>query len=259
MTLRSDAHIHIYPHQDAAAILRAAVQHLQESASPGDHFALFLTESSTCNWFSQLKDGSHGLPEAFTVSPTPEAEAVGIAFEDQTLTVFAGRQIVTAERLEILALTLAEIPDDGQPAAGVLQQIQARGAVPVLSWAPGKWMFARASTVKNLIARHEGPLLLGDTSLRCLGWPMPGPMREAVYPLLAGSDPLPVPGEEIQAGRYGVEINFEFDPEKPVTCIRQALLNPETRSRFIGKRGGPLSMLTRMRKHRNFKKTAQAR
>lgn len=256
MTLRCDAHIHIYPQQDAASTLQTALWHLTNAASPADRFALFLTESKACNWFAQLKDGSHGLPDNFTVTPTAEAEAMNVAWGGQSLTVFAGRQIVTAERLEILALTLADIPADGEPAEAVLKDIQARGAVPVLSWAPGKWMFARAKTVKNLIAQHQGPLLLGDSSLRCQGWPMPAPMREARFPLLAGSDPLPVPGEETQAGTYGVEIDMDLDPDRPVTAIRQALLNPDTSSRFLGNRSSAFTMLSRLYRHRQHKKSA---
>ena len=255
MSLRADCHIHIYPRQDAARTLRAAMKHLNAmSISPADRFAIFLTESHDCNWFASLKDGSHGLPDDFLVSPTPEAEAVDITFDHQTLSVFAGRQIVTAEHLVIMALTLAEIPEDGKPAAEVIKTIQQAGAIPVLSWAPGKWMFARAAKVKNLIANTQGPLLLGDTSLRCKGWPLPAPMRETVYPLLAGSDHLPAPGEENQAGRYGVEIDLILDPAAPVSSVRQALLNPATQCRFIGKRSCPLTMLSRMVAHRKHKK-----
>ncbi len=255
MSLRADSHIHIYPQQDAAITLRAAMKHLQTpSASPADRFAIFLTESHDCNWFASLKDGSHGLPDDFLVSATPEAEAVDIAFDHQTLTVFAGRQVVTSERLEILALTLAEIPEDGKPAAEVIKAIQQAGAIPVLSWAPGKWMFTRAEKVKNLITNTQGPLLLGDTSLRCKGWPLPAPMRETSYPLLAGSDPLPVPGEENQAGLYGVEIDLTLDPADPVSSVRRALLNPATQSRFIGRRTWPLTMISRMAAHRKQKK-----
>lgn len=256
MSLRADTHVHVYPQHQAAVTLRAAIRHLGKTpASPGDAYALLLTEAASCNWFASLKDGSHGLPADFQILPSPEAESVEILFDQQRIHVFAGRQIVTAERLELLALTLAEIPEDGQPAEAVLTDIQSRGAVPVLAWAPGKWMFSRAEKVRQLIDGRRGPLLLGDSSLRCLGWPRPGPMRRSAYPLLAGSDPLPFPGEEKQAGRYGVEIEMILDPGAPVSSLRKALMNPATPCRLLGRRNRPDMMLKRMLAHRQTKHT----
>ncbi|WFB37306.1 hypothetical protein P3T73_05970 [Kiritimatiellota bacterium B12222] len=255
MSLLADCHIHVYPEQDGAATIRSALSHLRtHSKSDQDCFAIFLTEAHSCNWFAALKSGAVLLPDDMQVIPSPEDNCLQVNTKEGTLFIFAGRQIVSAERLEILALTQSTVPKDGASTSDIIEAVSSCGAVPVLSWAPGKWMFARSKIVKKLIAESEVPLLLGDSALRCQGWPMPAVMKETVFPLLAGSDPLPVSGEEQVAGRYGVRIEMTLDLQAPVTSVREALLNPKTPVHFIGKRGGPLNMFSRMNAHRKNKK-----
>lgn len=257
MELLADTHVHVYPNHDPAALLTGTVERLRRTAkAPEAACAIFLTEGHDFNWFASLRDGSHGLPAAFKVSPCDEEEAVRIAWDSGEIHVFAGRQIVTAERVEILALTLATVPDDGLRAADVVADVDGRGAIPVLAWAPGKWMFSRAKVVEGLLGTARECLHIGDSALRCRGWPEPKAMGASAFPVLAGSDPLPVPGEEKQAGAYGIRMELDFDREAPVTSVRKALKDPQARISRIGKRNAVTEMAGRMFAHRQHKQKA---
>lgn len=51
----------------------------------------------------------------------------------------AGRQIVTAEKLEVLALGTDLDIDDGRPIREVLSLVTENGGLPVIPWGAGKW------------------------------------------------------------------------------------------------------------------------
>jgi hypothetical protein len=251
--LLCDTHIHVYPCHDPAALFLGGVQRLRTASGlPNAAVAFFLTEAAGHHFFRDLISGDHRLPKNWTVHPSPEPEAIRITYPDGDFLVFAGHQIVTAERVELLALTLNTAPPDGLPASECLTRIQEAGAIPVLAWAPGKWMFSRADTVRNLVNKHP-ELHLGDSSLRARGWSEPVAMRESFFPVLAGSDPLPFAGEEIRAGEYGIHITLDLDPEAPVTSIRTALASADTPLVRVGQRNSPLAMLNRLRAHHQQK------
>lgn len=256
MDILADTHIHFYPQHDSAALIRGAVQRLRQAArDPEGACALFLTEGKGFRAYEQLKSGEFPLPEGFSLSTTPESAGAYLHHDGQHTLLVAGRQIVTAERVEILALGLERELADGQPAAEVIAAVDAAGAVPVLAWAPGKWMFSRAEVVDRLL-RHAGDVLrLGDSSLRCKGWPLPQPMAASRMPVLAGSDPLPFPGDEHAAGSYGIRISLNFDEAAPITSLRRALRDENTPISRIGHRNSPLTMTKRMLAHRKHKHT----
>ena len=260
MELVADTHVHIYPVHDAAGLIRSCADRLRGQAqSPDAVCALFLTEGKGFHFFDRLRDGSHGLPDAFRVAPAAEPEAVRVTWGDQASAwIFAGRQIVTAERLEILALTSLDGIPDGAPTGRTVEGVHESGAIPVLSWAPGKWFFQRGDVVRDVIEGHApGHLLIGDTALRPTLWPEPSLMKTARckgLAVLAGSDPLPFAGDETQAGGYGVRGDLDFDKNKPVSSVRKWLTDPNAYIERMGKRNGPVEMLARMMNHRKSKK-----
>ncbi len=251
MKIIADTHIHIYPVHDPAELIRRAARRLvRASSSPNPVFVLFLAEGRGFDFFGRLRNGSHGLPGTFNVEPADEPEAVRVTLEEDTVWILAGRQVATAERVEILALTLAGGVEDGRPAAETVEAVLAGGGIPVLAWAPGKWMFRRAAVVRSLL-KTFGPdrLLLGDTSLRPLGWPEPAAMREPGRKVVAGSDPLPRSGEEARAGSYGVALEGDFDGLRPAASLRRLLADPEAPLRRVGRRDPPWRTAFRLLRH----------
>ncbi len=256
MEIFADTHVHVYPVHDPEVLFRRGVGQLRRAGgSPSAACVLFLAEGRGFDFFARLRDGSSGLDRGFNVEPTEEAGAVRVTEEGGgSAWIIAGRQIVAAEGVEILALTLTGGVEDGRPAPEAVSAVLAGGGVPVLAWAPGKWMFRRAKVVRDLLGEF-GPrqLLLGDTSLRPLGWPAPSAMRDPSRRVLAGSDPLPLAGEEVRAGTYGVRLSGEFDPRRPVTSLRRLLFDPATPIQRIGRRDTPWRSAGRLLRHHRRK------
>lgn len=177
-----------------------------------------------------------------------------ILFENDKpqLYLFSGRQIVTAERIEILALTVdIEVMKD-TPAEDVVKTVLDAGGIPVLSWAPGKWFLGRKKVVRQLIDSFDsGKLLIGDSTLRPTVWAEPLLMqvaRSRGFAVVAGSDPLPFSGEEKYMGTYASVLDGPFDPDKPVSCIRKILTTSGGKITKAGKRCGPLEVIRRLKR-----------
>ena len=228
--LIADTHVHMYPVHDANNLLASAWHNIVRlSPTTVDLYAgLFLVERAGESYYRQLASGECSPPGNFRVEPAAEPGA--LLLTEPTLAcrllLYAGRQIVPRERIEILCLAAdVEIPD-GLSAVETIQHIRAAGGLPVLSWAPGKWLFKRGDVVRALIdERNNNPLAIGDTCMRARGLPIPPLMDAAMkrgIPVLAGSDPLPFPGDETCAGSYGI-LSTVFDSARPVTSVRSLL------------------------------------
>jgi hypothetical protein len=211
-----------------------------------------LTEINRLDQYVTLRDsGGAGIQ----VIGEPEPGGLEVELQSgQRIWIIAGQQMVAAEGVEILGLTLQQKIEDRQPAAHIVQQVLHAGAVPVLAWAPGKWMFRRSQVVRALTEQFGEQLMVGDSSLRPMGWPQPGIMQLAGARVLAGSDPLPFAGDEAQTGRYAVEVDVDLDLQHPVQSLRSILRDSSKPLLRIGKRNSPLEMVQRQLKHRQAKK-----
>lgn len=240
----ADGHVHVYPAYDIKAVFRHLIQNLDrlaglpaglaepETIASRIHKLAFLAESREHDFFSRLQNQDKSVvADGLEVASAPDPVCVTVDVRGAgRVCLVAGRQIVTRERLEILALAMrAKIPD-GLPARDVIQKVIAAGGIPVLAWSPGKWLFARGRLVRDLIeSDHAKVLCLGDTTLRPKLWPEPRLMqlaRERGLAVVPGSDPLPFAGEERYAGTYGFVCQGAFDAGHPAVSIRQILIGP---------------------------------
>lgn len=262
MLLTADGHVHLYPCFDCRAALESLRRNLARTGRTAVHLA-FLAERRDCHFFRELAGRGPAL-----LGPRVQADSLGSALllrEEgyPDLFLFAGRQVISAERIELLALTTDAAIADGLPAEETVGLIRRTGGVPVISWAPGKWFFERGKVVARLLERFEpGALLVGDTSLRPVGWPTPVLMRRALdrgFGLVAGSDPLPFPGEERMLGTYGMQMEAAFDREDPVGSMRAVLARPGFMPGLTGRRGGfPATLRRLLLNSRARKKSAGA-
>ena len=252
MKIVADTHVHFYPCYDTRLALCLLAQNCGGMAQGGVS-AAFLAERYDCNFFSNLKQGKTGGPgNDFKIRKSGNEDAIVLSVKDAPdLHIFPGRQIVTAERIEILALTTGTPIPDKLPAREVVQKVIDAGGVPVLCWAPGKWFLERGKIVRGLIEASEpGRILIGDTTLRPTLWPEPCLMRFAAekgLAVIAGSDPLPFAGEEKYMGTFVSILEGEFDLTRPVPSIRAVLKSLRGNVARAGKRNGFFEMLRRLK------------
>lgn len=251
MRIAVDTHVHLYPSYAADRLLASAHRHLARWSPGSGVRALCLTERAGHAAFAGLANGSLRVP-GWTVQATAEASLIGVTSSaGETLYLLAGRQIVTAERLEVLALGTDERWPDGAPVREVLDQVRASRALPVLPWGLGKWLGARGTLMQRLVAdASPGDFALADTYLLPVLARRPALIRRAElrgFRILAGTDPLDRRDEEDLAGRYGVEFDGPWDPAAPATSLLNLLRDPAVPLRTIGRRGSLGETLKRMR------------
>jgi hypothetical protein len=242
-----DGHVHLYPDYDCARALRNLFTNL---GTDGLRLGL-LTETSACHFFQTACENPSTLRrDGLAVQPGPGPNALTVTADQAVLGILiAGRQIVTKERLEVLAIATDGAIPDGRPVAETLDSVRERGGVPVLSWSPGKWFSRRGRLIEHLIvSQPPGSFLLGDTALRPTCWPLPRLMklaRSRGFKVIGGSDPLPLPNEERYLGTYGISAAASFDPLTPAESVRRMLSYSNTIFTPFGKRSAPLPFLRR--------------
>ena len=252
-TLIVDGHIHLYPAYRPGLALRRLVDNLRELAGPPSASVAIglLAESARCRFYDEICRRRAGLQaDGMTVTMGPEDGSLVVARDGLPAGfLVAGRQIVTRERLEVLALTLDHTIPDGQPLREVVAAVRSAGGVPVLSWSPGKWFAARGRIVADLLASSPpDSFLIGDTGLRPTCWPLPELMQTADrlgFRRIAGSDPLPFAGEEAWLGTYGFKTRAPFDADRPVSSIRRLFTDRSIPLATVGRRVGPVSFVKR--------------
>lgn len=235
-----DGHVHLRHCFDPQAFLNAAYTNLTQVArhhGAGDGFdgVLCLTDAAGEQGYERLRalhDPSGEAKEAWRCARAVEEgvslwmAAPGSTSEDETvraLLVIAGRQIITSEGLEVLAIGTRHRIEDGMSLTATVQVVQRCGALPVIPWGFGKWMGRRGRVLAQLLADEPAPpCWLGDTANRPRRWPMPALLRRAAHegrPVLPGSDPLPRPTEQNRAGTYGACCPGRLDPDQPAADL----------------------------------------
>ncbi|NLC79953.1 MAG: hypothetical protein GX748_02070 [Lentisphaerae bacterium] len=250
MTLLIDAHVHIYPEYDTNALLHAF--HTRIQASEASAGVMMLAEREGTDVFADWAAGRR-LPDGYASVQSDETAIILRHDHAPDVIVIAGRQIACAERVEILALATRTTFRDGTPAHEVLEQTRAAGALPVLAWGVGKWLFSRAKVIDALLdASRDQRLFIADPSLRPVFWPTPLLMRKAIshgHRILAGSDPLSPKSEETRVGQYAdlahttaLDFNAPLTPQitsiltdHPLQPVGHRASLPEFIQRMIGR------------------------
>lgn len=225
-----DAHVHIHDCFDLQKFLDAAARNFafysSKSVPPtSNRYVLCLTESYGADKFGEL------ARQAECVSASAKTTKAVWSFRQgvdercliaghpvlSEIEIVAGRQIVTAEKLEILALGSIEKWDDGLAASDIIESVISSGAIPVLPWGFGKWLGRRRGAVERLINKFDdGSLYLGDNSGRPRILPNPTEFmvaRGSGMRILPGSDPLPFASEYNRAGSFGFYVDDVADRE----------------------------------------------
>jgi hypothetical protein len=252
-----DAHVHIHDCFDLQQFLDAAARnfafHTAKTVSKTLHrYVLCLTESYGTDKFGELARRADSEPanaimseESWSIRHGSDDKCLIVAHPDLgEILVVAGRQIVTAERLEILALGSVQKWEDGQAVSDVVQSVIDSDAIPVLPWGFGKWLGRRSGIVANLIKKFDdGSLYLGDNSGRPGMMPAPAEFTVvggSAIRILPGSDPLPFKSEYDRAGSFGFYIDDLSQHEGVWNGLRKKLQQGDGSIHCYGSLESPL-------------------
>ena len=229
-----DAHVHYYGCYDLGEFLEYAVVNFCSGArelglAREKPSFLLLAETVNHHYFRQFRDtdARESLGQWSFRKTAEDCSLVACRDGCAELVVISGRQIVTQENLEVLAVgTTLEFPE-GLPLEYLLNLILESGALPVVPWGFGKWWFRRGHVVAKMLRSTQGRnVFLGDNSGR--PWIGPRPKLFALaqsrgIAILPGSDPLPFPSQLRKVGAYGFALEAKIDYNKPTECLNSAL------------------------------------
>jgi hypothetical protein len=232
-----DAHVHIYDCFDLGTLLDGAVNNFRRVADRAGArqyvSVIMLTETSRDDRFTVIAEAAAkgeqlGTPWSFSSTSEPES-LVANRKDQQPLFIIAGRQVITKEKLEVIALATTFKCPDGRPADEVIEAINEAGGIAVAPWGVGKWWGKRGRLLASLLRQFPADqLALGDNSGR--PWFMRSPehfriAHQQSRRILPGSDPLPFPSEAGRVGSVGYILDQAVDPVRPAADLRDALMD----------------------------------
>ena len=226
----ADAHVHLHDCFDLEHMLNSALNNFQNfSKLKGYHdnfnALLFLTEIGKRNKFFQLRN--YTKTNKTLIKNKLKNWDIYQTQEEVSLSV-SNQQIVTAEKLEVLALITNQDFEDSLSLEETIEKIVSVGGIPVLPWGVGKWIGKRGKILNEFLTKSNSPILfLGDNSGRPIFWLRPSYFQQAEakgLKILPGTDPLPLIGESSRPGSFGFMIQDSLSKEKPGAHIKQILL-----------------------------------
>lgn len=260
-----DGHVHIHAHTDVDTLLSSAWRHFDAVAVQDGVTQwvgmLCLAEMAGQTWFETIVNG--GRSHRFgSWQVSAHAGSALLAQENgagRSLLILAGSQVVTSERLEVLTLGSRARFDDGLPLDRTIKAAQDAGALVVLPWGVGKWLGHRGQLVQNALTEaRERRILAGDNAGRPFFWAEPDvfeSVRSRGLPVLPGTDPLPLPGEERRVGATGFWLRGRLPPTVDGMVLQGLILGAGTQGVHpFGRRETPWrfvrnQLALRIRKH----------
>jgi hypothetical protein len=244
-----DAHVHLHDCFPLDAFFERAHRNFEQAAL--EHGwrpalgVLMLTESEGMDWFGRLarmagEMDSSPHPTSWSIEVTPDPAALTVTKGDRRLLLVSGRQVVTREGLEVLLLGTRASLRDGRPIRDVLVEGARLGALRVIPWGAGKWLFRRGKLLTGLTADAlpgDG-FFLGDGAGRPFFWTRPRHFQQAERQgvrVLPGTDPLPFPRQTGRAGSFGFRLDGAVDLSSPAEGIKAALRDPASRLTPFGR------------------------
>lgn len=250
--LIADLHVHWHRDYDPACLRRDVLPRLRRHSGGAADIVLCWTEATRCREFDRLAAGQGPWPVVRAASGGAVMRIEDTAGDDGVWIV-RGQQIVTAERIEILAIGVRNETLEGRPADEVIQMLHQIGAPALIPWAPGKWWGRRGRLIAALFERWPPDVLMpADSSLRPRGWPLPRHLRRWSARWgrrLAGSDPLAFPGEERHIGRYATKFESSLDASDPLASLTAMLRDRDVAAQPVGSRSGPWAVAWRIARH----------
>ncbi len=236
----ADAHVHIHKCFEIDQLLNASLTNFHKISRTktdieNSVFLIFLTEMLGDFEFSKLLEyaQNHHQINNWKLVPTQESISISaINNDNQKIFIIAGRQIVTAEKLEVLALISDNEFADGLTVETTIKNIVSKDSIPVLPWGVGKWLGKRGKILQKLLNSDTFSMVyFGDNGGRPNFWSRPPYFQlaeEKGWKVLPGTDPLPLKSEYTRPGSFGFTVEGEFNGTEPGKSIKQILSDTTT-------------------------------
>lgn len=234
----------------------------RENISNGWIGVLFLTEVKELNFFNKLK--SEGIKKSleendFCLTKTLEDSSIILSDKNERkLIIIAGKQIITENNIEVLALGTSIDIEYGNSLESTIDQVLNTGAIPVLPWGVGKWLGKRKEILLEYIkSNNSKKFFLGDNGGRPIFWSTPKIFSIGTqfnHFVLPGSDALAISSEYNKTGSFGFSLESEIDLKKPSESLKNSIQNMEKQPKIFGKLESPFKFLSnqikmQLRKH----------
>jgi hypothetical protein len=256
-----DAHVHLYPCMPVRAMLDAAARNLfAAKGGAAAHAGVLLVADP---------DGVPGYARLLTEPGEQDrggwrrehGDERSVTFRREggpRVTAVRGQQLITREGLEVLGIACDARLESGVPLAEMVGRIRAARGQAILAWGAGKWLGRRGRALTKLIEAEAGrpDVMLADNGGRPRAWsrvPQFDTAAKQGMRVLAGTDPLPLPGEEQRVGSYAFRIRAQAWDGAAADGLWQALATDapiEIVGRPMAVRGFVANQLKlRLRKH----------
>lgn len=224
-----DGHVHFHACYEPARFFEGAARRFGRAAAelglPADTpGCLCFTEAAGDDFFRAFAAGQLAPGGRWSLAATSEPESLLARRGEDGRRIFllAGRQLVTSEGLEVLALGTRDDLPERRPTLETLAAVRRAGAQPGIPWGFGKWWLGRGALVRRIVESAEPrAFFLGDNGgrpRRAREHPIFALARARGIPVLPGSDPLPFARANASAGRIGFLLQG-VDPEKPAAGV----------------------------------------
>lgn len=248
----ADTHVHFYKGYSFDLFIRSALENFRTDGSTiSDIRILFLMAGSSGSLpFDELIAMNQGPTWSYEELKDVRGLKVTGA-EGQSIYLIDGRQFISMERLEILAPVYNGEQLEGKEVEQIVSAVRDAGGVAILPWSPGKWSGSRGEIIARLLERFKpSELLLGDISMRPRGAPQPKLFQmaqERGFRIVAGSDPLPLAGEEGMVGSYFSFFNVGAEFELNLAAVRDLVSGAKFEN--LGQRNSMLRAAGRWSRH----------
>ena len=241
-----DGHVHFHARAAVGPTLDAAAANFRAAGARVDGWlgGVLLTQAYRERVFEELQKFT--TIAGWTLIPAQDEPETLIARQGaSSLAVICGRQVRSAEGLEVLALGTRKVFPDGLPFGEAVEAVHRSGALAVIPWGFGKWLGERRKRVeKTLESLGTEVLFVGDNGGRLALLGQPALVRESErrgFRVLPGSDPFPFAGGHRRVGQFGFMADIEPSESAPWRGLRRWLLERKESPRPYGNATGLLN------------------
>lgn len=250
----ADSHIHFHKCFDEGKFFDSCFQNLFNLLGNSfDNGILFFAQARNEDSFEYLRKhkvikSAANKNTEYVLNESPDKFSLEVKWIEKKLKLLLipGFQIVSKERLEILALGTANRCSDGLPIEETIRKVIETDAIPVLPWGFGKWYGSRGQIIKQLLNKNIPNLFLGDNGGRSKLLPYPSQFKIASQKniqIIPGSDPLPFPDEIKRPLSYGFQFIADISNTNPWIDIKKILLDPNFTFYTFGKLTSPYKFI----------------